>query len=202
VLQAANARGGGEVQNLWTFDALVYPGDWSFDGRYLAYVANSQDTSDDIWLLSMIGARKPAPLLQSPFVERHPQFSPDGRWLAFTSNETGRDDVYVQSFPDTATRRIVSSAGGAYPRWGSGGRELFYRASDGRLMTIPVRFVGSSVELGTPSVVMRLVDAAGVHLYPYDVAADGRILALTPASGAVQDLTLTVLMNWQAALEP
>jgi hypothetical protein len=78
---------------------------------------------------------------------------------------------------------------------------LFYRTPDGRLMTIPVRLAGSSVQLGTPSVVMRLVEAAGLHPYPYDVAADGRILALTPASGAVQDLTLTVLMNWQAALE-
>jgi Tol biopolymer transport system component len=202
MLQAVNTRGGGEVKNLSTFDVQVYPSDWSLDGKHLAYTANSQGTSDDVWLLAMTGARKPAPLLQSPFSERHAQFSPDGQWLAFTSNETGRDDVYVQSFPNAAIRRMVSSGGGAYPRWGSGGRELLYRAPDGRLMNIPVRLVGSSVEPGTPSVVMRLVEAAGVHPYPYDVAADGRILALTPASGRVQDLTLTVLMNWQAALAP
>jgi len=202
VLQAANARGGGEVQNLSTFDVQVYPSDWSLDGKHLAYTASSPSTSFDIWLLPMTGARQPAPLLQSLFAERHAQFSPDGRWLAFTSNETGRDDVYVQSFPDATTRRIVSSRGGAYPRWGSGGRELLYRAPDGRLTTVPIRLVGYSVELGAPSVVMRLVDGAGVHPYPYDVAADGRILALTPASGRVQDLTLTVLMNWQAALKP
>jgi Tol biopolymer transport system component len=202
-LQAANARGGGEIQNLSTFVGVqVYPSDWSLDGRHLAYAANSPSTSFDIWLLAMTGARKPAPLLQSAFVERHAQFSPDGRWLAFTSNETGRDDVYVQSFPDAATRRIVSSRGGAYPRWGPGGRELLYRAPDGQLTTVPIRFVGSSMDLGAPSVVMRLVDPAGVVPYPYDVAADGRILALTPASGRVQDGTLTVLMNWQAALAP
>ena len=69
-------------------------------------------------------------------------------------------------------------------------------------MTRPLRLARSSVELGTPSVVTRLVDPPGVHPYPYDVGADGRILALTPASGAVQDQTLTVLMNWQAALKP
>jgi hypothetical protein len=69
-------------------------------------------------------------------------------------------------------------------------------------MTIPIRLAGSSVELGTPSVVLRRMNAVGVHPYPYDVGADGRILALTPASGDVQDLTLTVLMNWQASLEP
>ena len=127
------------------------------------------------------------PLLQSPFSERHAQFSPDGRWLAFTSNENGREEVYVQRFPDATTRQIVSSAGGAYPRWRPGGMELFYRAPDGQLMSISARPGGSSVEFDPPSVVMRLVEAAGVHPYPYDVAADGRILALTSASGAVQD---------------
>jgi Tol biopolymer transport system component len=202
VLQSVNARGGGEVQSLATFDAQVYPSDWSLDGKHLVYTASSQSNSSDVWLLTMTGARQPAPLLQSPFAERHAQFSPDGQWLAFTSNETGRDDVYVQSFPNASTRRMVSSGGGAYPRWGSGARELLYRAPDGRLMTISVGLVGSSVDLGTPSAVIRLVDAAGVHPYPYDVAADGRILALTPVSGRVQDLTLTVLMNWQAALAP
>jgi eukaryotic-like serine/threonine-protein kinase len=202
MLQAMNIRGNGEVQNLSTFDVQVYPSDWSLDGKYLAYTAVSQSTSDDVWLLAMTGAHTPAPLLQSPYVERHAQFSPDSRWVAFTSNETGRDDVYVQSFPDAGTRRMVSSGGGAYPRWGSGGQELWYRAADGRLMTTPVRLVGSSVELGTPSAVMRLAESAGVHPYPYDLAADGRILALTPASGGVQDQALTVLMNWQAALDP
>jgi len=150
----------------------------------------------------MTGGRKPEALLNSPFSELHAQFSPDGRWLTFTSNENGREDVYVQSFPDPATRRIVSSTGGAYPRWGPGGKTLFYRAPDGSLISIPVRLGGSSVDLDPASVVMRLVAAGGVHPYPYDVAADGRILALTPASGNVQDRTLTVLMNWQAALTP
>jgi len=202
VLQAANARGGGEMKNLSTSDHQMFASDWSLDGKYVAYTTNSPDTALDVWLLPMVGARKAEPLLHSSFSEFHAQFSPDGRWLTFTSNESGHDDVYVQPFPEAATRRIVSSTGGAYPRWGPGGKELFYRALDGSLMTIPVRLVGSSVELGTPSVVMRLVEAPGVLPYPYDVAADGRILALTPATGAVQDLTLTILMNWQAALRP
>ena len=120
-------------ENLSTFDLQVFPSDWSLDGKYLAYTASRPGHAPmTSGCSSMTGARKAAPLLQSPFSECHAQFSPDGRWLAFTSNETGRDDVYVQSFPDAGTRRIVSSAWGAYPRWGPGGRELFYRAPDGR----------------------------------------------------------------------
>ena len=201
VLQAADARGDGELRELFSFDVQAYPSDWSLDGNFLAYTASTRDRSNDVWLLSMLGSRKATPLLQSTFAERHAQFSPDGKWVAFTSNENGRDDVYVQSFPDATVRRTLSSAGGAYPRWGATGRELFYRAPDGYLIAIPFRVAGAAVELGPPSSVMRLVDAAGVHPYPYDVTADGRILAMTPASGNVQDLTLTVLMNWQSGLE-
>ena len=72
----------------------------------------------------MSGERSPTPLVQSPFTELHPQFSPDRQWLAFTSNESGRDDVYVQRLPEPNTRRLVSSGGGSYPRWGAEGREL------------------------------------------------------------------------------
>jgi Tol biopolymer transport system component len=198
--QVASARGAGQAQRPWASDMPVYPSDWSRDGQYLAYTESSTDTSNDIWLLPTTGERKPAPLVRSPFTEFHGQFSPDGRWLAFTSNESGRDDVYVQSLFNADTRRLVSSGGGGYPRWGPTGRNLLYRAADGRLMNVPVRTVGSSVELGTPAAILRLVDPPGVHPYPYDVAPDGRILALIPATeGAPQ---LTVLMNWQAALEP
>jgi len=68
--------------------------------------------------MTMTGERRPEPLIQSAFAERHGQFSPDGRWVAFTSNEAGRDDVYVQSFPSPDTRKLISSGGGGYPRWG------------------------------------------------------------------------------------
>jgi serine/threonine protein kinase len=198
--QTASARGAGQAQSLWTSDVAVYPSDWSRDGQYLAYTEGRSDTSNDVWVFPMTGERKPTPLLQSMFTEFHAQFSPDGRWLAFTSNESGRDDVYVQNLFDASTRRLVSSGGGSYPRWGPGGRELWYRAADGRLTTIPVRTVGSSVELGTPRGILRLVDPPGIHAYPYDIAPDGRILALIPATEGAP--ALTVLMNWQAALEP
>jgi dipeptidyl aminopeptidase/acylaminoacyl peptidase len=198
--QMASARGAGQARGLWTSNVPVYPSDWSRDGQSIAYTQSDSDTSNDIWLLPMAGERKAAPFVQSPFTEFHGQFSPDGRSLAFTSNEAGRDDVYVQNLSDAGTRRLVSIAGGSYPRWGPGGRELWYRASDGRLMRVPVRMAGSSIELGPPTATLRLTDPPGVHPYPYDVAPDGRILALVPATEGTQQLT--ILMNWQAALEP
>ena len=110
-----------------TFDSQVYPSDWSLDGKYLAYTANSQGTSDDVWLLAMTGARKPAPLLQSPFC-RAPR-AILARWPVvgvYVERNWTRRRVRAE-LPDAAIRRMVSSGGGAYPRWGSGGRELFYR---------------------------------------------------------------------------
>jgi Tol biopolymer transport system component len=199
-LRSANAHGTGEVQDLWKSGARTFPSDWSRDGQRLAYTTSHADTANDVWLLSMTGTRKATPLLTSPFAEFHAQFSPDGRWLTLTTNESGRDDVYVQSFPDATTRRLVSSGGGSHPRWSRDGRTLFYRAPDGWLLSIPIRTAGSSVELGAPASVMRLVDPPGVHPYPYDVGADGRVLAMTPPSGAAGDVTLTLMTNWESAL--
>jgi Tol biopolymer transport system component len=201
-LLAASARGAGQVDTLLTNRPRVFTSDWSRDGQYLAFTGQTPESSNDVFLLTMKGERKAVPLLDSSFTEFHPQFSPDGGWLAFTSEESGRQDVYVQSLPDGRTRRLVSGGGGSYPRWGRDGRELFYRAADGQLVAVPLRTIGSSVELGSPRVIMRLVDPPAVHPYPYDVAADGRILALTAASDAAQGLALTVRMNWQAALDP
>ena len=199
-LRITNANGTGDVQDLWKSGVRTFPSDWSRDGR-LAYTTSHTDTANDVWLLSMTGTRKVAPLLMSPFTELHAQFSSDGRWLAVTTNESGREDVYVQSFPDAGTRRLVSSGGGSYPRWSRDGRTLYYRAPDGWLMSVPIRTAVSSVELGAPSTVMRLVDPPGVHLHPYDVAADGRVLALTPPSGTARDVTLTLMTNWESALQ-
>jgi len=200
-LRITSAHGTGEVQDLWPSSFREFPSDWSRDGQRLAYTSSNTDTANDVWLLSMTGARKATGLLTSSFSELHAQFSPDGRWLALTTNESGREDVYVQSFPDAGTRRLVSSGGGSYPRWSGDGRTLFYRAPDGWLMSIPIRTAGSAVELGAPTSVMRLVDPPGVHPYPYDVAADGRVLAMTPPSGAAGDVTLTLMTNWESTLQ-
>jgi hypothetical protein len=146
----------------------------------------------------MDGSGQAAPLLLSSASDFHAQFSRDGRWITFASDESGPLEVYIQAFPGGGARRLVSAGGGSYPRWGHKGAALYYRSSVGELVTVPVRFDGSSVALGAPRIVMRLLEPPSSVMYPYDVAADGRILALVPASGESAQPSLTVLVNWRA----
>jgi Tol biopolymer transport system component len=126
------------------------PTDWSPDGRFVAFVntgiprlANEQQS--DVWVLDLTRGRKPVPLLKTPFHESNPAFSPDGKWLAFTSNESGRPEVYVQAFrsgdaPSVIGERYLGSSAGAQAvRWRRDGRELFYLGLDGRVQAVPIR---------------------------------------------------------------
>src|SRR5205823_2331490 len=115
---------------------------------------------------------------------RNAQFAPDGKWVAYTSVESGQEEIYVQSFPKGDIRVQVSNGGGAFARWRRDGKELFYRALDGKLMVASVRSAGSGLELGTPAALSRItVPQSGARFYAYDVSADGqRILTLMPES--------------------
>jgi Tol biopolymer transport system component len=175
----------------------VYINDWSPDGHYWSYTESSPNTGYDLWLLPTSGDRKPVPYLNTPFSETHGQFSPDTKWLSYSSNESGRNEIYVQSIPP-GTKWLISNGGG-YPLWRRDGKEIFYRALDGRLMVVPVGAIAKG-EFGTPVPLFRMVEPPRVFSYPYDVTKDGRILALAPSSGAAQVTPLTVLVNWDAAL--
>jgi Tol biopolymer transport system component len=110
--------------------------DWSADGRFILFDQAASNGGTDIWILPLFGDGKPYPLLQSPFTEYQGHFAPDGKWFAYTSNESGRDEVYVQSFPPSGGKWQVSTGGGAQPHWRRDGKELFlYRSRpkvDGR----------------------------------------------------------------------
>jgi hypothetical protein len=178
-----------------------YPADSSPDGKYLLYVQDSPGKLFDVWALSTEGSSMTTPILQTPAGEWHPQFSPNGRFIAFTSDESGRTEVYVQNFSDATTRQKVSGGGGGYPRWSGKGNVLFFRSLDGQLMAVPVQLNGSSAHLGEARRVMQLIEPPGLLTQPYDIASDGRILALAPVSRAAANISLTVLVNWQAALQ-
>ena len=181
--------GGIADRELMRSDYPIYPTDWSRDGKDLLYSQNNPG-GYDVWKLPMRETSKATPILQSPAAEVHGAFSPDGRFIAFTSDETGRDEVYIQNVVDATMRRKVSTSGGGYPRWGSKGDELFYRSLDSQLVAVPVRFNGSSPTPGEPRLVMRLIEPPVILDYPYDIASDGRILALAPVSGAPANVSL------------
>lgn len=134
------------------------------------------------------------PGTQTPFQESGGRFSPDGKWISFTSNQSGRQEIYVQSFPATATRQQVSLNGGSDSVWRRDGKELFCRSPDGNLMAVPVQSVAGGLQFGTPK---ALFPIAGRD---YDVSTDGRrFLVLTPVRGP-ETSPLTVVLNWQEKL--
>jgi Tol biopolymer transport system component len=195
--------GAGE-ERLFQGGVNTFPTDWSRDGKFLVYQTSGAQTRADLWLLPLDGDRKPKPYLQTPFDEVAGQFSPDGRWLACVSNESGQEQVYVQPVPVSGAKWQVSTAGGQQPRWRRDGRELFYLDADSRLMAVPVQTSGSgSFEPGAPQPLFDLPGAArllgGRHVYQ-PTANGQRFLALLPAEGEASP-PITVVLNWQAGLK-
>lgn len=195
-----DAGGAGSPETLLESSRPVYPDDFSPDGHTLLYEQDGDDGSRGFWLVPYppTGAadRKPVFYMSSPAggASLNAQFSPDWKWVAYSSGESGQQEIYVHSFPKPDARVQVSNNGGNFVRWR--GKELFYRAPDGRLMAATVRDSGHGLEFGTPAALGVSVSLVGGRFYSYDVAADGRILALVPERS--EDAPLTVLVNWQA----
>jgi Tol biopolymer transport system component/predicted Ser/Thr protein kinase len=194
--------GGAEERVLdTTHDA--YPTDWSSDGRFLIYSGGrASATRNDIWTLPLDGERKPRPLLQSPFNEAEGQLSPDGRVLAFSSDESGRPEVYVGRMPTLTERWQVSTGGGRFPTWRRDGKELFYLAADRKLMAVGFA-TGSASEGSVPSALFQTrvpeADFPGFHSM-YVPAADGqRFLVLTEPE-TFHSPPVTIVLNWSAGL--
>jgi hypothetical protein len=157
----------------------------------------------ELWLLPTSGDRKPLPFLQAPFNVLQGQVSPDSKSIAYTSNESGRNEIYVQRFPAGGARWLVSSSGGSLPRWRRDGKELFYRAPDGRLMVAPVRQPVQAIEFGRPVPLFHIPEAQGIFSYSYDLSPDGqKILALVPGQVAGDTASLNVIVNWGAKQKP
>jgi eukaryotic-like serine/threonine-protein kinase len=172
--------------------------DWSADGRFLLDQVLDPKTNYDIWVLPLDGDRKPQVFLQTPFDERDGRFSPDGRWVAYRSNESGRTEIYVRSFAGPGGQWQISTAGGTSPRWRRDGRELYYIAPDARLMAVPITSQGSTFEPGTPVPLFQTrIVGGGSNLSraQYDVAPDGRFLIDVPTEYAVAS-PITVILNW------
>jgi serine/threonine protein kinase/Tol biopolymer transport system component len=170
--------------------------DWSPDGRLLLYSEAVNDPSSttrtDLRLLSLDGARTITPYLQTSFAETHGRFSPDGKWVAYTSDESGQNDVYVQSIPVGGSKVRISSKGGDFARWRHDGKELFYAAPDTMLMAVAVRTLENSLTFDEPKPLFKIAGRAGT----FDIPPDGqRILALPPVDDDAAP-SMTVVVNW------
>ena len=144
------SNGVGAEQLLLNAGVNAWPADASTDGKWLVYSQTGSKTQDDIWLLPLASGSKPIPYLDSRFEERQPQFSPDSKWIAYTSDESGQEQVYVQSIPATGAKRQVSINGGGRARWRRDGKELFYVSADSKLMAVPAKVGAAECEFGSP----------------------------------------------------
>jgi Tol biopolymer transport system component len=175
--------------------------DWSPDGRFIAYTLNEPNPSRDVVAMDVGGARKPIAVADTAFNERDAQFSPDGRWVAYTSDESGNDEVYVQRFPERSDRVQVSNGGGGMVRWRRDGREVFYVAIDGALMSVAITLPKGQgrLEAGRPARLFQARIGAPVQAnsrQQYMVSPDGqRFLMNTLAEENAAPIT--VILNWQ-----
>jgi len=162
--------------------------DWSSDGRFILYDSYSSTTGLDLWVVPLFGDKKPLPVARTAFVETRGRFSPDGHWIAYESDESGRSEVYVQPFPGTGAKSQISADGGVSAEWRRDGREIFYVREDGGLMAVPIKANGTKLDPGTPVALFPIVSS------DYAVSADGQRFLV---NRIVQEPPpITLLLNW------
>jgi hypothetical protein len=167
---------------------------WTPDGRTIVYTQSTAQTGLDLWLVNAEGAPRPRPFLATPFVESEPAVSPDGRWIAYESNETGRLEIYVRAFPSGDGPYQVSRQGGRSARWRGDGREIFFVSDEGTMMAADADTRGA-FHGGAPRVLFRPPARPGNRSYA--VTADGQRFLIVKAR---PELSITLLLNWPARL--
>jgi len=199
-LYQKDSSGAGNEETLLEDNLNKYPVSWSPDGRFLLFESLGSSRSSELFALPLTGDRKPFPLLQTQFGERDGQISPDGRRVAYRSNESGRNEIYVASFPGPGGKWQISTAGGYFPRWRHDGSEIFYLTPDNRLMAASVNGKGTGFEVSAvkPLFATRIVVGGG---YQYDVSADGQRFLINAAPEQAASAPITVVLNWTAGLK-
>ena len=188
---------GSTTERLTTGSFRVLSSSWSPDEKQMAFSATHPDSGEDIWIMRMVGDRSPEPFLQTQANESAPDFSPDGHWIAYSSDQSGRDEIYIRSSSGSGGRRQVSTDGGLLPRWRADGREIFYIA-DGNMMVVETE-VGEKLTLGIPR---KLFDIRTGQFALYDVTPDGQRFVMVDTSESKPPPTEIVLVqNWSEELE-
>jgi Tol biopolymer transport system component len=208
-LYQRTANGSGQDELLLSSPFTKLATQWSRDGRFIVYMQEDPKTKSDLWVLPVDGSAaggKPIPFLQTEASELFGQLSPDSRWMAFTSDRTGKREVYVRPFPPGEGEWPISIAGGEEPRWRADGKELLFEAADGKMMSVAINAVPGPkpvFKAGTP---VALFDAHMSHgpagvAYEYDVTADGTRFLINTVVGGPSATPLTDVTNWQAGLK-
>jgi dipeptidyl aminopeptidase/acylaminoacyl peptidase len=210
VLHRKPSNGAGNEEVLFQSSNPKVPMAWSPDGKNLLYWQLDSKTGADIWVLPLSGDRKPYAFAQSKFSESHPQFSPDGKWVAYSSDQSGKWEIYVQPFPPIGPKWQISTNGGFFPRWRGDGLELYYteQTQGGKIMAVGVSSEGVTFKAGSPkplfeSPYVNFPHAGWYHTFA--VSADGqRFLIPRTVSKDQNKLAsqpINVVVNWTAILK-
>jgi Tol biopolymer transport system component len=195
--------GSGDELSITEPGRLRNPSDWSRNGRFILFSEGNAETNQDLWVLPVTPDGKPVegehakPYLHSPFNELAGRFSPEPnpRWVAYQSDETGRGEIFVASFPEPRQKLQVTSRGGHSPQWAANGRELFYISADDKLTVVGLKMRAGSIEPSMPHALFSLDGLSAT----YDVAPDGERFLV---SQAARDLAPPeVIVNWPALLK-
>lgn len=182
-------------------DVILRLWDWSPDGTHLLYSPFGEAGSEiDIWSAPLDG-NEAKTKVASPGAQRYAQYSPDGRWLAYESDELGASQIYVQPYDATGAIWQISTGGGSMPRWRGDSRELYYRAPDSTLMAVAVtaREGTATLEPGAPEPLFDAVLASRQGRFTYEPASDGqRFLVAAPVTGS--KAPISVVLNWQTSI--
>jgi eukaryotic-like serine/threonine-protein kinase len=197
-LYVKDASGTSEEELLYESKEEKYATDWSRDGGHVLVMSRGAETTWDIWALPMKGERKPFPVVKTRFTELFATFSPDGRYIAYQSNESGRAEIYVQEFPQARSKWQVSTEGGSEPYWRADGRELYYRSPDARIMAVPVEG-GATFTAGTPNPLFRARIASLIVRTHYRPTPDGQRFLILAPEGRATIVPTTVVLNWAPA---
>lgn len=220
------ADGTGTEELLTESEATKMPMSWSPDGKLLVYGVVGR--AADVWTVPVAGEKKPFPILDSSFSELYPQVSPDGKWLAYQSNETGRTEIYIRPFPEGPGKWQVSTDGGTFPRWRGDSKEIYFVVAPS-MMAAEIRVAGSSIQAGVPQTLFGInnPNLGGAHpfYHRFAVSTDGQRFLMSQLGGAsriaggsladaIADLadrggagpvstapqTMTVVVNWPQTL--
>ena len=192
--------GSGEDTEISRSSDLTVPTSWTPRDDRLVFNRITAATGSDIAMVTVGGNREQTVLVQTPFNEGSGKVAPDGRWLAYASNETGRQEIYVRPFERPGARVQISTSGGSQPRWRRDGKELFFISEDGRLMAARLS-AGDTLDVQPPELLPIAVerDITGWR-YTYDVAEDGQRFLAIRSAGADPTPSTMVMVNWAAGL--